>query len=108
MPLLVLRGPVRLAIRIVVGASACAAVTEVRLLVHVEAVQARREALDLVPDGASVLVRLLRYDHQERISPREAMAHPYFAPVRTAEDAKLAAGAGATASAGGSAAVPPA
>lgn len=26
-----------------------------------------------------------RYDHQERITAAEAMAHPYFAPVRAAE-----------------------
>ena len=36
------------------------------------------EAIDL-------LDKLLRYDHQERLSPKEAMQHPYFAPVRTAE-----------------------
>ena len=33
------------------------------------------EAVDLVD-------RLLRYDHQERLTAREAMAHPYFAPIR--------------------------
>jgi casein kinase II subunit alpha len=33
------------------------------------------EALDF-------LNKLLRYDHQERLTPREAMAHPYFDPVR--------------------------
>ncbi|ETO21271.1 hypothetical protein RFI_15933 [Reticulomyxa filosa] len=32
------------------------------------------EALDLTD-------RLLRYDHQDRLSPREAMKHPYFDPV---------------------------
>ena len=26
-----------------------------------------------------------RYDHQERLTAQEAMAHPYFAPVRAAE-----------------------
>ena len=40
------------------------------------------EALDLID-------RLLRYDHQERLTAREAMQHPYFSPVRKAEvDAK--------------------
>ena len=34
-----------------------------------------REALDLL-DG------LLRYDHQERLSPTEAMQHSYFDPIR--------------------------
>lgn len=28
--------------------------------------------------------KLLRYDHQERLSAKEAMSHPYFAPVREA------------------------
>jgi serine/threonine protein kinase len=35
------------------------------------------EALDF-------LNRLLRYDHQERLTAQEAMMHPYFAPVRAA------------------------
>ena len=26
-----------------------------------------------------------RYDHQERLTAKEAQAHPYFAPVREAE-----------------------
>ena len=33
------------------------------------------EALDF-------LDKLLRYDHQERLTAKEAMAHPYFAPIR--------------------------
>jgi casein kinase II subunit alpha len=28
------------------------------------------------------LDRLLRYDHQERVTAREAQSHPYFEPVR--------------------------
>jgi hypothetical protein len=28
-----------------------------------------------------------RYDHQERLTAQEAMAHPYFAPIRAAEAA---------------------
>ncbi|KAI8826993.1 Pkinase-domain-containing protein [Fimicolochytrium jonesii] len=35
------------------------------------------EALDF-------LDKLLRYDHQERLTPQEAMMHPYFDPVRPA------------------------
>lgn len=35
------------------------------------------EALDF-------LDKLLRYDHQERLSAREAMDHPYFYPVKEA------------------------
>lgn len=34
------------------------------------------------PESIDLLDRLLRYDHQERPSPVEAMAHPYFAPIR--------------------------
>lgn len=26
-----------------------------------------------------------RYDHQARLTAQEAMAHPYFAPIRAAE-----------------------
>ncbi|KAI0237164.1 Casein kinase II subunit alpha' [Massospora cicadina] len=31
------------------------------------------------------LDKLLRYDHLERLTPREAMAHPYFEPIRNPE-----------------------
>jgi len=37
------------------------------------------------PEAIDLLDKLLRYDHQERLSPVEAMEHPYFAPVRSAE-----------------------
>jgi casein kinase II subunit alpha len=33
------------------------------------------EALDL-------LSKMLKYDHAERITPKEAMEHPYFKPVK--------------------------
>jgi hypothetical protein len=33
-----------------------------------------------------------RYDHQERLTAQEAMAHPYFAPVRAAEQLALSNG----------------
>jgi casein kinase II subunit alpha len=33
-------------------------------------------------DGIDFLDKLLRYDHQERLTAREALAHPYFAPIR--------------------------
>ncbi|KAH6566441.1 hypothetical protein BASA62_006692 [Batrachochytrium salamandrivorans] len=33
------------------------------------------------PEALDLLDRLLRYDHQERLTPREAMAHAYFEPV---------------------------
>ncbi len=37
------------------------------------------------PEALDFLDGLLRYDHQERFTCREAMAHPYFAPVRERE-----------------------
>jgi len=33
-------------------------------------------------DGIDLLHNLLRYDHQERLTAKEAMDHPYFAPIR--------------------------
>merc|ERR1719399_1572879 len=64
-----------------------------------------REAVDLID-------KLLRYDHAERLTAQEAMAHPFFDPVRggAAEagaapggtaPAPLGAGAGAGAMGGG-------
>ncbi|KAK4790312.1 hypothetical protein SAY86_017616 [Trapa natans] len=35
------------------------------------------------------LDKLLRYDHQDRLTAREAMAHPYFSQVRAAENSRL-------------------
>lgn len=42
------------------------------------------------PEALDFLDRLLRYDHQERLTPREAMAHPYFEPVVAAAAAAAA------------------
>ncbi|CAA6662973.1 unnamed protein product [Spirodela intermedia] len=39
------------------------------------------EALDF-------LDKLLRYDHQDRLTAREAMAHPYFSQVRAADNSR--------------------
>lgn len=36
-------------------------------------------------DAIDFLDGLLKYDHAERLTAAEAMAHPYFAPVREAE-----------------------
>ena len=33
-------------------------------------------------DALDLLDRLLRYDHQERLTAEEAMQHPYFNPIR--------------------------
>tara|TARA_B110001452_G_scaffold8612_1_gene7520 strand:+ start:1058 stop:1534 length:477 start_codon:yes stop_codon:yes gene_type:complete len=37
----------------------------------------------VTPEAIDLLDKLLRYDHQERLSPVEAMQHLYFAPVRS-------------------------
>jgi casein kinase II subunit alpha len=38
------------------------------------------------PEALDFLDKLLRYDHQERLTAREAMDHPYLAPVTAAAD----------------------
>lgn len=40
------------------------------------------------PEALDFLDKLLRYDHQERLTAREAMDHPYFNPVKEANLAK--------------------
>ncbi|KAI9222789.1 casein kinase II subunit alpha [Blastocladiella britannica] len=52
------------------------------------------------PEALDFLDKLLRYDHQERLTPREAMAHPYFEPVRRAAAAKLSQQASGAATTG--------
>jgi casein kinase II subunit alpha len=44
------------------------------------------------------LGKLLRYDHQERLTAREAMNHPYFQPLIEEREKAAAASAGATSS----------
>ncbi|KAH9535796.1 hypothetical protein CY35_17G072500 [Sphagnum magellanicum] len=39
----------------------------------------------VVPEAVDFLDKLLRYDHQDRLTAREAMAHSYFYPIRAAE-----------------------
>jgi len=46
------------------------------------------------PEAVDLLDKLLRYDHQERLSPAEAMAHAYFGPVRQEAGTGVAAAAG--------------
>ncbi|KAJ4826671.1 Casein kinase II subunit alpha-4, chloroplastic [Turnera subulata] len=41
-----------------------------------------------VPEAVDFLDKLLRYDHQERPTAKEAMAHPYFYPIRNAESSR--------------------
>jgi serine/threonine protein kinase len=42
------------------------------------------------PEALDFLDKLLRYDHQERLTAKEAMMHPYLAPVREAAAKKAA------------------
>ncbi|KAI9812445.1 MAG: Casein kinase II subunit alpha [Pycnora praestabilis] len=39
-------------------------------------------------DAIDFLDKLLRYNHQDRLTAKEAMAHPYFSPVRQAASAQ--------------------
>ena len=41
-------------------------------------------------DSLDFVDRLLRYDHNKRLTPREAMAHAYFKPVREYHEQKKA------------------
>ncbi|KAK6923122.1 Protein kinase domain [Dillenia turbinata] len=41
------------------------------------------------PEAIDFLDKLLRYDHQDRLTAREAMAHPYFSQVRAAENSRM-------------------
>ncbi|VAH46515.1 unnamed protein product [Triticum turgidum subsp. durum] len=40
------------------------------------------------PEAIDFLDKLLQYDHQDRLTAREAMAHPYFLQVRAAENSR--------------------
>lgn len=44
-------------------------------------VNAQNDAL-VTEEALDLLGQMLRYDHAERITPREAMEHPYFKPVK--------------------------
>jgi casein kinase II subunit alpha len=33
-------------------------------------------------EAIDMLSKMLRYDHAERITPKDAMEHPYFKPVK--------------------------
>lgn len=39
-------------------------------------------------DSIDFIDKLLRYDHQERLTAKEAMMHPYLADARRADAAK--------------------
>ncbi|OAY33643.1 casein kinase II subunit alpha-2 isoform X1 [Manihot esculenta] len=42
-----------------------------------------------VPEAVDFLDMLLRYDHQDRPTAKEAMAHAYFYPIRNAESSRV-------------------
>ncbi|MBA0677755.1 hypothetical protein Goari_019144, partial [Gossypium aridum] len=42
-----------------------------------------------LPEAIDFLDKLLRYDHVERLTAKEAMAHPYFYPIRNAESSRI-------------------
>ncbi|KAB2626554.1 casein kinase II subunit alpha-like [Pyrus ussuriensis x Pyrus communis] len=44
-----------------------------------------------VPEALDFVDKLLHYDHQERPTAKEAMAHPYFYPIRNAESSRTRA-----------------
>ncbi|KAJ4459602.1 putative Casein kinase II subunit alpha [Paratrimastix pyriformis] len=46
------------------------------------------------PEALDFLDKMLRFDHQERLTAREAMMHPYFAHVRAHDDERATSGMG--------------
>lgn len=46
------------------------------------------------PEAIDLLDKLLRYDHQERLTAQEAAGHPYFNPVREREQGQQIGGQG--------------
>ncbi|KAK6938598.1 Protein kinase domain, partial [Dillenia turbinata] len=44
---------------------------------------------DKSSEAIDFLDKLLRYDHQDRLTAKEAMAHPYFVQVRAAENTRM-------------------
>lgn len=42
------------------------------------------------PEALDLLDRLLRYDHEERLTTRQAMDHPYFQPIRQRQATAMA------------------
>ncbi|KDO21946.1 hypothetical protein SPRG_12812 [Saprolegnia parasitica CBS 223.65] len=42
----------------------------------------------VTPEALDFLENLLKYDHQERLTAKEAMAHPFFQVIRDHHDAQ--------------------
>jgi casein kinase II subunit alpha len=36
----------------------------------------------ITEDALDLLDQMLRYDHDERTTPKDAMEHPYFKPIK--------------------------
>jgi casein kinase II subunit alpha len=56
------------------------------------------------PEALDFIDKLLRYDHQERLTAREALAHPWFEPLRSSDDRASSAPATASSSSSSAAA----
>jgi serine/threonine protein kinase len=56
-----------------------------------------------LPEAIDLLDKCLVYDHADRITAKQAMAHPYFDPVRPTSASASASAAGAAAAVGSSA-----
>ena len=48
----------------------------------------------MTEESLDFLDRLLQYDHQERVTAKDAMQHEYFKPIREDEAKRLASGSG--------------
>ncbi|KAG5385736.1 hypothetical protein IGI04_037206 [Brassica rapa subsp. trilocularis] len=48
-----------------------------------------QDQLVKIAKAIDFLDKLLRYDHQDRLTAKEAMAHPYFAQVKAAESSRM-------------------
>ena len=48
----------------------------------------------VTPEVMDFIDKLLRYDHQERLTAAEAMQHPYFAPIRERSSSLVAVSKG--------------
>ncbi|OAY67755.1 Casein kinase II subunit alpha [Ananas comosus] len=56
---------------------------------HDQLVKIAKTQQEALVKAIDFLDRLLRYDHQDRLTAREAMAHPYFQQVRAAESSRM-------------------
>ena len=62
--------------------------SEAQRFISNEAIGPSKRARGVALTRADFVDKLLRYDHQERLTAQEAMAHAYFEPVRPRESSK--------------------